>query len=180
MVEITEEKWKETHIEGVSVSNLGRVRRDKDGKLFSISTNKSNGYRYVDLRSYPSGKMTKVARLVALTFLSNPEGKPDVDHINTVRTDDRLDNLRWCTKSENMRNSITQEKMRARRFRENPKRRVPILQYSLDGIFISEWESATSFGKAIGKDVGGNICACIAGRQPSAYGYKWRYKYDKD
>ena len=49
-----------------------------------------------------------------------------------------------------------------------------------DGQFIREWDSATSFGKHIGKDVSGNIIACIKGKQPTAYGFKWEYKYDKN
>lgn len=181
MIEITNvEEWKPTHISGVSVSSCGRVRRDIDGYIFKLRVNKSNGYKYVDLRGRNNGKMMKVARLVALSFLPNPFNKTDVDHINTVRTDDRVENLRWCSRSENMHNEITWGKIKHKPFKENPKRRIPILQYDKNGVFIQEWDSATTFGRTINKDVSGNIIACIKGKQATAYGYKWKYKYDRN
>lgn len=170
------ELWRQTHIEGISVSSLGRVRRDVNGRIFKNQVNKDTGYNYVDLRWYRGGKMSKVARLVAVAFIPNPENKSDVDHINTIRTDDRLENLRWCTRSENMQNEITKKKIKSRGFVECPARRRPILQYDKNGVFIQEWDSATTFGKSINKDVSGNIIACIKGRQKTAYGYIWRYK----
>ena len=174
------EIWKQTFIDGISVSSLGRVKRDRDGYIIKPRTNKTNGYNYVDLRWHKNGKMIKVSRLVALTFIPNPNNKSDVDHINTIRTDDTLNNLRWATRSENMNNEITKLRILSRPFQSRPNRRVPILQYSKDGQFIREWDSATSFSKHIGKDVSGNIIACIKGKQPTAYGYKWKYKYDKN
>ena len=170
------ELWKPTYIKGISVSSLGKVRRDIDGYIFKLHINKSNGYNYVDLRWYPNGRMIKVARLVALSFIPNPENKSDVDHINTIRTDDRLENLRWCTRSENMQNEITRKKIKTRGFIEHYASRKPILQYDKNGVFIREWDSATTFGKSIGKCVNGNIIACIKGIQKTAYGYIWRYK----
>ena len=170
------EIWKQTYIEGISVSSVGRVRRDKDRYIYKKRINKSNGYNYVDLRWKRNGKMLKVSRLVALTFIPNHDNKSDVDHINTIRTDDRVENLRWCTRSENMRNPITLSKITNAQFRECPKRRKAILQYDRNGVFIKEWDSATTFGKTINKNVCGNIIACIKGKQPTAYGYKWKYK----
>ena len=63
------EIWKQTFIDGISVSSLGRVKRDRDGYIIKPSTNKTNGYNYVDLRWHKNGKMIKVSRLVALTFI---------------------------------------------------------------------------------------------------------------
>ena len=95
--------------------------------------------------------MLKVSRLVALTFIPNPDNKSDVDHINTIRTDDSLENLRWVTRSENMNNIITRLKIINKPYKERLKARKAILQYSKDGCFIREWDSATSFGKYINK-----------------------------
>lgn len=178
MLEIknVKEIWKPTHIDGISVSNMGKVRRDRDRRILKAIINKSNGYRYVDLRYYRGGKMMKVSRLVALTFIPNPMNKTDVDHINTIRTDDRMSNLRWATRKENMNNAITLAKITNRPFKERIHKRKPILQLDNNGILIKEWDSATSFGQHLGKDVGGNIIACIKGKQKTAYGYKWAYK----
>lgn len=60
-----------------------------------------NGYRRVGIR----GKNYQVHRLVAETFIPNPENKPTVDHINRVRDDNRVKNLRWATRKEQVENS---------------------------------------------------------------------------
>ena len=72
----------------------------------------SNLGRYSEIGLLKSGIMKhhKVARLVALSFIPNPEDKPCIDHIDTVRNNDRMSNLRWVTNSENMRNPITYAK----------------------------------------------------------------------
>ena len=49
------------------------------------------------------------ARLIAETWIPNPENKPEIDHMNTVRTDDRVENLRWATSKENKANTISIE-----------------------------------------------------------------------
>lgn len=97
------------------VSNQGRVRSvDREiiypdghiqkykGKIIS-GYKHSSGYIIVDLR----GKKYRVHRLVGEAFIPNPDNKPDIDHINTNKADNRVDNLRWVTKEENMKNEIT-------------------------------------------------------------------------
>ena len=115
------EIWKQTFIDGISVSSLGRVKRDRDGYIIKPRTNKTNGYNYVDLRWHKNGKMIKVSRLVALTFIPNPNNKSDVDHINTIRTDDTLNKLSWATRSENMNNEVTKLKVLSRPFESRAK-----------------------------------------------------------
>ena len=96
------------------VSNQGRVRSlDREviypdghiqkykGKIIYGYKNNS-GYIIVDLK----GKKYRVHRLVGEAFIPNPENKPDIDHINTIRDDKREENLRWATRSENMKNEI--------------------------------------------------------------------------
>ena len=76
-------------------------------------------YEFVNVKPNASGYLqvnvpirnvtTLVHRLVAETFLSNPQGYTEIDHINRDKSDNRACNLRWCTHSENMRNSTMQK-----------------------------------------------------------------------
>ena len=99
------------------VSNTGYVR-SKDryirnyrsglaltkGKLLSL--NKTKGYLVATLFKDKIRERYPVHRLVALHFLSNAENKPTVNHINTIKDDNRVENLEWCTESENIRHAI--------------------------------------------------------------------------
>jgi len=59
------------------------------------------GYRKVKLSKDGIEKSIRVHRLVADTFLSNPDAKLEVNHINGIKNDNRVENLDWCTSSEN-------------------------------------------------------------------------------
>ena len=61
-----------------------------------------DGYMQVGLYKDGKRKMLKVHRLLATAFIPNPENKTEVDHINGIRDDNRLENLRWVTHQENM------------------------------------------------------------------------------
>jgi len=113
-----EEIWKD--IEGwaslYQISNLGRVRSlDRyvplssggqkycKGQILVLRRDK-DGYCIVHLRDASTGrnKMLKVHRLVANAFIPFVRGKNLIDHINGIRDDNRVDNLRWCTCKENL------------------------------------------------------------------------------
>jgi len=96
------EQWKDVvGYEGLyEISDSGNIRRG--ARMLSSSI--SNGYRYTHLCKEGIERSYTLHRLVALAFLPNPEAKPELDHINRNRADNRLVNLRWATRSENMLN----------------------------------------------------------------------------
>lgn len=87
------------------ISNLGNVKSLISNKI--IKGRSSKGYRVVSLHKNNSSKAFGTHRLVAFAFIPNPEpvNKTQVDHINNHRSDNRAENLRWASPSENCQNT---------------------------------------------------------------------------
>lgn len=86
--------WKEIY--GLEISCIGEVK--KNG-IIRKGWNKE-GYRMVG----DNGNKYRVHRLVALAFIPNPNNYPEIDHINGIRDDNRIENLRWTTHQQNLMN----------------------------------------------------------------------------
>ena len=104
---IENEVWKNIdNADGFMVSNLGRIL--EGDKILLPVINRSGYYSVSVKKNNKTRNYYKVHRLVAEAFIPNPNNKPEVDHINTDKTDNRVDNLRWVTHFENMfENEIT-------------------------------------------------------------------------
>lgn len=89
------------------VSNLGHVKSFQNGKEYMLKPKRcKKGYMDVTLCKNGKHKTFRLNRLVALAFVDNPENKPEVDHINTDKTNNRADNLCWVTRVENTARAI--------------------------------------------------------------------------
>ena len=100
------EIWKDIpNYEGMyQVSNLGRVRTFKRGKKIIMRLSEDKGYFRLGLRNGVKQKRMFVHRLVALSFLGQSDLQ--VNHKNGIKTDNRLENLEYCTASQNRRHAF--------------------------------------------------------------------------
>lgn len=181
-----EEIWKDiAGYEGLyQVSNLGRVRSydrwqynpvaathrtfHKGHIMYGVINH--NGYRMVGLRpEHGKRKNCTVHRLVALTFIPNPDNLPFVNHKDYNTLNNSVDNLEWITPLDNVHYG------RADRIRQsNQPLNKPVHQYTKDGIYIGEYINLSSAARAVGS-TRQLIRDCCKGIIKSAGGYVWRY-----
>ncbi len=96
------EDWKKIkNYESYMVSDLGRIKSLKGKKEIILTPSDRNGYLKVSLSKNSKVKDITIHRLVMETFIPNNENKTQVNHINGIKTDNRLENLEWSNASEN-------------------------------------------------------------------------------
>lgn len=189
-----EEIWKD--IEGYDgkyqVSNLGRIkavyiRGIKRNKVLS-STITPEGYLKIILYKKGSKKTFMLHRLVAKAFIPNLENKPQVNHIDGNKLNNKINNLEWCTSSENIIHAYTVGLKKGIRGYENVCSKQ-IVQLDVHGNFIKVWGSSMEIEREL-KDMKVSqaaVIACCLGRAGNRKrithkGYKWKYyeDYKKD
>ena len=170
------EQWRTAIYDGeiyedFKVSNLGRIkslnyRRTGKSELMTPSEN-TDGYFKVNLRKNGENKTCYVHRLIAQTFIPNPENKPEINHIDEDKTNNRVDNLEWKWHKDNINHGTHNE-------RSAKARSKPVLQFSLTGDFIREWSSTMECGRNGFNQ--GAVAACCRGKLLQYKGFLWMYK----
>ena len=146
------------------VSNWGRVWSCRKNKILKLHTCQSD-YVYIGLHKDGKVKSYKIHRLVAQTFIPNPNNLPEVNHIDEDKSNNRWDNLEWCDHKTNCNHGT-----RIARCAAGNSKPVKCIE---TGVIYS---SATEAGKQLGIDQGW-ICNCInkKNRCRSTYGLHWEY-----
>lgn len=166
------------------VTDLGDVYNrnyNNTGRFHKIQLGLTKeGYFRVHLCKNNKAVNKLVHRLVAKTFIPNPDNKPQVNHKNGDKTDNRVENLEWVTASENAQHALDvlhRNKSYAfkGKFGSEHNRSRAVYQIS-NGLIVAKYGSALEAERITGI-CGSNICACCRGdkRYPKAGGYQWSY-----
>ena len=131
------------------ISNLGRVWSKKSNRYMKLLRD-TDGYLRVRLyMGNGKGRTEKVHRLVAIAFIDNPNGLPEVNHINHQRDDNRVDNLEWVSHDENMKKA------------KNVKK---IAKYDRDGNLLAVYDSICQAARE--ENVNPSSIYCYINRKP--------------
>ncbi|MBC7383468.1 MAG: HNH endonuclease [Bacteroidia bacterium] len=150
------------------VSNLGNVKSlNYKGRCLVriLLPNLKDNYLRVSLCKDKKTKNYNIQRLVAIQFIPNPENKPEVDHIDCNKQNNRVDNLRWCTGRENLEYEIENQLLLCFK---------PVTQYSATMQFIKSWPGTKDVEREL-KISSANIKGCCKGKRNTAGGFIWQY-----
>ena len=179
------EEWRDVvGYEGrYQVSSMGRVKslerkvthwrggeRIQKERILKPDTDRG-GYLRVGLCDGEKRKKFRVHRLVCEEFHENPDNKPQVNHINEIKTDNRASNLEWATARENSNFGTRNERIGKKSAIAKSK---PIAQYTLNGKLLKVWPSPTEVHRQLGISPG-NISAVARGKRNKAGGFVWKY-----
>lgn len=187
------ELWKDIPgLEGIfQVSNTGQVKSLDRVVRFGKQTRHIKGhilkkyikgtclYPQVNLSLNNKQNWKTVHCLVAREFIPNPNGYPQVNHIDEDVTNANAANLEWCDSRYNNcygNHSHKQAETLKRRYAEGviKKKTKPVLQYTKEGVLVTKYNSTIEAGKAVNRKPS-NISLVCKGINKTAAGYVWRY-----
>ena len=160
---------------GYYVTNTGMVYSRVKQNNYRVRQLRPQKTEYGYLRVRILGKNCKIHRLVAKAFIPNLENKPHVNHINGIKTDNRVENLEWCTISENAIHHYRTLKHKSPMFGRTGKGSLlsKIVLQMKGGEVVAEFYGISEAGRITGIH---HICEACSGRRETAGGYQWKYK----
>ena len=167
------EEWRDIKgYEGLyQVSSEGRVKSLKFGKekILKGYLRKKDGYSQVTLRKNGKQKLCLIHRLVARAFIGEcPEGY-DIDHINTTRDDNRVENLRYCTRKENTNNPLSSYNRKTSKSFQNHLKTIheqiskSVKQITMSGEIVAVYPSISEAARQTGCKINGIWECCQDG-----------------
>lgn len=175
------EIWKDSPYfpEKYEISNMGNLRNKERNHIYK-NTNKNGDYFSIVLTYKGMKKSTRIHRLVAETFIPNPNKYPCVNHKDFNKQNNKVDNLEWCTYSDNTKHAIKNNKECLRgikRYNRNKSfnKYGYIYQYDKNNNFIGKYRDTQEAYKKTGV-CSRNILQCINKQQgrTQAGGYVWK------
>ena len=170
------EEWKDIKgYEGLyQVSNKGQVKSTHNDIILKPAMN-NHGYYWVDLLNHGIRKADTIHRLVAQAFISNPNNYPQVNHKDENKSNNRVDNLEWCTAQYN-HDYGTRNERAIKHMAEAIS--IPVVQLDNNHKLIKVWKSASSVNiQGIEHQ---HISECCSGKIITYKNYYWLYKKDYD
>ena len=153
------------------INQNGEIRSLYNYRKYSILKPKvKKGYYQIGLRKKGIRFWYAVHRLVAETFIPNPDNLPCVNHKDENKLNNHVDNLEWCTHSYNNIYGTRIDKVKN-------KTRKSVLQYNKQGVLLNEFASIADASKQTQISIG-NISACCRKYKNYSHagGYIWKYK----
>lgn len=144
------------------VSSWGRVKNSRTGRVLKFGY--SRGYLHVVLYKNCKYKKYSVHRLVAKTFIPNPQNKPQVNHKDEDKENNHVENLEWCTAKENNNHGT-------RTLRMSKTKSTPIVCIETGIEYYGVCECARQMGLNRG-----NISSVLIGKRKTCGGYTFKYK----
>ena len=175
------------------VSNMGRIKsldryityqRPRDcrprtdfwkGTILKASWYGS--YLICHLKKHGKSKAVKFHRVVCSVFHPNPDNLPEVNHINEIKTDNRADNLEWCTRQYNAKWGTAIDRDRIARI-NHPDLSVIVYQFTLDGKYVAKYPSAREAERVTGIKATNILSVCCNQKSSSTGDYIWSYTQD--
>lgn len=152
------------------VTGSNGVRQQRKGKMLSTHYN-HKGYKRVMI----NGKTKCVHQIVAGTFVPNPDNKPQVNHIDGNKDNNRADNLEWMTVQENLKHAWDNGLKSVKGFDDyNTKRSRPVEQYTLDGELVNTFKSIQETARQT-NDYASNIRDVCIGKRNKSRGFIYKF-----